>query len=481
MLYRQRKNTFIRKYSEVGYIANRQDGSDYVTDEAGAVFLSAISRKAKNFQTIVSDIATSFVDVDMEKLWQDVDEFLAMLEQEGYIVKGETENELNKKDKLFSYSQFYSGKDNIPPIKARVRSTKTSSEFFEEYLTDNPHMVSFQFELTSKCNERCIHCYIPHEYKQNDISLSLFYDVLKQTVEMGAIDVILSGGEPMLHPHFCDFLHELQKYDVSVSILSNLTLLNEEMIGIMKNIRLYGIQVSLYSMTPSVHDSITKVPGSFDKTMNAIQQLIDNDIPLEINCPVMKANKDTYPAVRKWAEAHHIDCNIDFILLARYDHSLDNLENRIGINELEKIMLEQVENDIKYQSQVQESLNDTQEKDDGSDKPICGVGTRGICMAVNGNIYPCPSWQSYKLGNIQDQSLKDIWETSPQIKQLRSIRRSNFPKCMNCVDSKFCLICMARNANENSAGDPLKINEHFCKVAALNRKIVLDWKAKLQA
>jgi hypothetical protein len=40
---------------------------------------------------------------------------------------------------------------------------------------------------------------------------------------------------------------------------------------------------------------------------------------------------------------------------------------------------------------------------------------------------------------------------------------------------------MSRNANESPDGDPLKINGHFCKVVALNRKIVLDWKRNLQA
>jgi hypothetical protein len=57
----------------------------------------------------------------------------------------------------------------------------------------------------------------------------------------------------------------------------------------------------------------------------------------------------------------------------------------------------------------------------------------------------------------------------------------DFLKCLSCADKSFCAMCMVRNANENPDGDPLKINEHFCKVAALNRKIVLDWKEKLQA
>jgi hypothetical protein len=51
---------------------------------------------------------------------------------------------------------------------------------------------------------------------------------------------------------------------------------------------------------------------------------------------------------------------------------------------------------------------------------------------------------------------------------------------MICEDRHFCAMCMVRNANEDPEGNPLKINEHFCKVAALNRKIVLDWKAALR-
>ena len=72
----------------------------------------------------------------------------------------------------------------------------------------------------------------------------------------------------------------------------------------------------------------------------------------------------------------------------------------------------------------------------------------------------------------------EIWTNSEKVKYLRSLRRKNFPKCNNCEDKAFCNLCMVRNANENPDGDPLKINEHFCKVAALNRKIVMDWKER---
>jgi radical SAM protein with 4Fe4S-binding SPASM domain len=106
-------------------------------------------------------------------------------------------------------------------------------------------------------------------------------------------------------------------------------------------------------------------------------------------------------------------------------------------------------------------------------------------MIANGNVYPCAGWQDYVCGNVRETPLRDIWEHSPQVQYLRGLRKKNFPKCANCEDRGFCAMCMVRNANENNEisavgtlGNPLHINEHFCKVAALNRKIVLDWKAK---
>jgi hypothetical protein len=53
---------------------------------------------------------------------------------------------------------------------------------------------------------------------------------------------------------------------------------------------------------------------------------------------------------------------------------------------------------------------------------------------------------------------------------------SRKPKCLDCSDYDFCIMCILRHANENQEDNPLKINEHFCKVAALNRKVVRNWK-----
>jgi radical SAM protein with 4Fe4S-binding SPASM domain len=234
-------------------------------------------------------------------------------------------------------------------------------------------------------------------------------------------------------------------------------------------------------MNEEVHDSITHLSGSCKKTKEAILKLIENDIPLQINCPVMKQNKGCYVGVTKWAEEHRVRAITDYIMMARYDHTTDNLDNRLSLEETGDIIKDIIKTDLEYKKRLLETDFSVAENRDISNEIICGVCISSLCMVANGNIYPCAGWQGYVCGNIMEQTLQEIWKNSPKVQYLRSLRKKDMPECMNCADRHFCAVCMVRNANENPEGDPFKINKNFCKIAALNRQIVHDWKAEMEA
>lgn len=487
MLYRQKKDTYIRNYDGVGYISSTGIFNDRCTNESGTVFLCALSRKPQSLEELADKIMPSFADDDVsrETIINDAKEFYDMLIEDGFIIKGESPEELDAKDTGFTYNQIQPKTIRVDFTPTIQRADSTTQEYLEKHFKDKPHLSSFQIELTSKCNERCVHCYIPHKYKLYNIEDNLYYSTLEQLSKMGVLSVTLSGGEPMLHPHFKDFLRAAKKYDFYVNILSNLTLLDDETIQIMKEGNVSSVQVSLYSMIPEHHDAITKLPGSFEKTKAAILKLIENDLPLHVSCPTMKGNKDDFGDVLRWCHEHKIRAQTDYIMMAQYNHETENLANRLSVEEAGKVISSIMADDLDYQTSIlaPDFIQRCKENQFNPERRLCGVGISSCCMVANGNVYPCAGWQEMVLGNLNKTPLQEIWNNSEKIKWLRGLKMKDLGggECCKCDKAAFCAPCMVRNANESPTGNPLEINRHFCAVAAKNKQIVLDWReAKLK-
>lgn len=111
-----------------------------------------------------------------------------------------------------------------------------------------------------------------------------------------------------------------------------------------------------------------------------------------------------------------------------------------------------------------------------AEEPLCGVGTDSICLNADGNYYPCSGFQDYPLGNCYEQTLEEVWTKSPQVLYLRGLRGKDIPQCIHCPDHNYCSTCLVRNFNET--GDMLKVSKHFCEVAALNHRLVDEYRAK---
>ena len=483
MLVRQSKNTFIRLYDNVGYITNQLTRYDRSYNETGADFLSKISREPQEIENIILELYNLYGDsVALDKLKCDFEKFIADLEKHYFLVTGTSKEECDKKDIEFSYSlgnmktKIYDFTQNT-----EQEATVSTEDFMLALDQKKPQLKSIQFELTSRCNERCIHCYIPNQKKNagRDMSYEQVCDIIDQFASIGGLHVTLSGGEVFLHKDILRIIQYCRKKDMEICILSNLISLKDVQIPFIKSANVSYIQASLYSMVPEIHDSITTIKGSQVKTKSAIEKLVAADIPVQISCPLMKANKDGYADVLKYAQSLQIKAFSDYIMMAGADLSTDNLVHRLSIADTERVIRDIMDFDPDYSKWIEKKRPKLERMtlEEYATQPLCGVGINSCCISENGDVYPCPGWQSLAVGNVNNSTLKEIWEKSDKLNELRRITRKHFPECLNCEAKRFCSMCLERNFNENN-GDMFKINKHFCEIAFLTKKLHEEYRNK---
>lgn len=478
MYYMLNIDTYFRSYGEVGYITSTGFFTDRLVDASGAIFLQSVNREPAHIDKITGAIASSFINVDYATIKEDAIEFFKPFIEDGFIVCGNTPEETKANALGFSYDVIEPRTIKQDFTPEHLRAEPNTQNTLESFFLTNPQLTHFQIELTSRCNERCLHCYIPHELKEGDISPELFYSVLDQLKKLGTWQITFSGGEPMLHPHFKEFLRAAKKRDFYVSILSNLTCLDDEIIEIMANGNKSSVQVSLYSMNAHHHDKITQLSGSFEKTVSSIERLITSNVPVQVSCPTIKENKNDFGDVLRWAHDHKIRAMTDYSIMAEYNNETSNLVHRLTPEECGEVISDILEWDIDYQDQMLSPDFEQQAKEYSNDldAALCGVGISTCCMVSNGSVYPCAGWQSYTCGNLNNESLEDIWMHSEKMNKLRSLRRRDMKACIGCDMQTFCSPCMVRNANESPTGDPFEISPYFCEVAKVNKDLVMKWR-----
>lgn len=469
MLMRLARQTYIRQYGEFTYLLGKVTAFDQVFRSAGPIF-AHITRNPKERDAIINEIVGDYADAPREQVAKDFDELMAPLIGRRVILVGECVEDLDAQESFFTY-------DCDDPKTAKDDKTLTAAEIaalpatlLETYFAEHPTLFEIQLDVTQACTERCRHCYVP-EYNPIFLPYDKICGVLDEFREMGGIHVSLSGGECMMHKDFIKIVKAIRERDCTVACLSNLTVCTDEIIEAL--VEADGVvQVSLYSMSPAIHDEVTRRKGSWLETMGAILRLRAAQIPVKISCPCLRINYKGYPEVMKFADSLKMDAQTDFIIMGKQDCDTSNLCNRLSLDEtrtlLQDVILKAVPMNSEYFSPGKKDQMLTVEE--WRKRKMCGACVNSLCLNATGEYYPCPGFAGVVLGDCYKDSLHDVWLASEATKRIRAVTGDAFGKCAECQDRDYCSVCMCRNFNET--GDMFKPAEHFCRVAAINHEVV---------
>jgi radical SAM protein with 4Fe4S-binding SPASM domain len=295
--------------------------------------------------------------------------------------------------------------------------------------------LSVHIDLTMRCNERCIHCYRTIE-RRPELTRDELKALLDDVARAGTLYLTFSGGEIFLRGDLFELIEHARRLHFDVRLKSNALLITPEAAARLRALAVRQVDISIYSADPAVHDWVTKVPGSLERSLEGAAMLRDAGVTVKLNCPLMKQNVGQYREIRALAERLGVLWGFDPMITAKNDGDPSPVMLRITRKDLGQVLQDPALNpDLRKQevcvaSSVRPDLDDIP----------CGASHNACYISAYGDVMPCVA-MPITCGNVREEPFAEIWHRSPEMLRVRSIRIKDLHTCSTCTASQFCTRC----------------------------------------
>ena len=295
--------------------------------------------------------------------------------------------------------------------------------------------------VTNKCNLRCIHCHLSSgEALKNEMATQELMKVIDEMKDLVVKEVVISGGEPLVRGDILEILEYASQQDIEkLSLITNGTLITNEIVEKLKKLEKLHVQVSLDGAKKETHEFI-RGKGTYENIIDGIKKLVNAEVNCFIGMTVMGNNMNEMQGMAELSKRLGLNY-LHFSILqekgrAKENQSVHGLDNEDYISVIKK--MKKISSLTNVRISVEERIRNKIERLSKVD--LCGAGSSIISVAADGNVYPCAGLheKGFCAGNIREQSLKDIWKTSEVFKKFRSFSVLDIEECKNCELKFIC-------------------------------------------
>ena len=420
------------------YVHSVDSQKDYIFEGIALDVLKFFEKyEDATFENLCAQLLTEYEIEDVEEFENDMREFVDELLAEKILYEGKASN----------YDEAWSNK--IPMEVAAI--------FSKEH-----KISSISFELTYRCVERCIHCYIddaPKFSASDELTLEECKDVLLQARQMGCINILFTGGEVLLRPDLCDIVEYATSLGFIVDIYTTGVGLTDKVFDRLCAAKINGISVSLYSGIAEEHDKITGIKGSFEKTLKATLMFKAAGVNTFIKCVAMKQNFDSLKSLYELGKRLDIFVTVSSRVISGHDGKCSS-DYSFGDVELYKKFFKLNSQYVSVDSSAQKISREQM-----LDKESCGAGSNAISIDPFGGVHACNTFRE-SFGSIREESLNTIWERTRNLKLRNRRMRDVTPHCVDCKYLEYCTVCVADLINKSNGNDFTECGETLMQVKA---------------
>lgn len=315
---------------------------------------------------------------------------------------------------------------------------KVTIQDFYEHGYRHRQLMLLTIELLNSCNWDCKHCYLP-EHKNMGLDYDAITKLLQQAKDLGVMEIVLTGGEIFLRDDILDIIKYARSLYFRVYLYSNASLLTPQIVQQLADCYITQYSLTLFSLDENIHDKITQRNGSLKTLLRNIDLLKKYNIPVEVKTPILSINRNSITEISEFCKINGFTFGTTPSINAKKDGnieplrlSLDNLELQSVLKTLEK---------LDTNTRLEHDSNNSFKPNKFNPKALCcSMITGQLFIDSEGNVFPCASYY-YKVGNIKNDSLSNIWLHSNELHYVQSLRNSDLKECLHCELNEFCTRC----------------------------------------
>lgn len=304
--------------------------------------------------------------------------------------------------------------------------------------------ITVLWELTQRCHLDCTHCYLGDKSFRDELDFPQAEAVLKKLRQAGSFLLILTGGEPTLHPDFdaiAQAAFDMEFAPTLFTAAGNLTPARRKFIG---SLPWMQIEVSLLGAKGD-HNRIARRDGAFDRSIEDIAYWRSVGREVLIKTVVWKDNREQIAEIKEIAD--RLGCHLKaspFLMHRTDNHQSTGLQT--GGDATQKELLENLAA-IEFLQKGGVSACDgslvSGKKTDGphtvEQALLCGAGRKAWALAPNADVFPCNILR-IPCGNLLKQPWDEIW-FSEAMSGVRDVMVEDVHGCKSCGVISHCKRC----------------------------------------
>jgi MoaA/NifB/PqqE/SkfB family radical SAM enzyme len=318
-------------------------------------------------------------------------------------------------------------------------------------------LMSVLLELTYACNLDCSFCYNDLSLGGQRLSLSQYRELLDDLASLGVLNLSLTGGEPLAHPHFFEIATHARSLGFVIRLKTNGHAVRGAVARrIREEVDPFLVEVSVHGATAATHDRQTRVPGSFERLVANIRTMKSLGLRVKANSVLTRWNEDEIEDLLALYDELDVAFQIDPEVKPRDDGDQSTLAIEAS-SEGQARYRRALEACAKRDVTVTEAPSPATARKAimASTDKHCGAGSNNIAVDPYGRVLPCVQWR-VPVGNLHEQRVTAIWAASGTLDEIRETTKAARRKLESFGDaglvSNFC-----PGAAHTYSGDPLAI------------------------